>query len=52
MTYNVRKYVDIYEADKNAFYKDFAEAFEKLLELGIKAPGKVAAVCPMRGANL
>ena len=30
------KYVHLYAKDKNAFFKDFAAAFAKLLELGIQ----------------
>jgi catalase (peroxidase I) len=31
-----KKYVELYAKDKDVFYKDFAQAFGKLLELGVK----------------
>ncbi|KAL7751577.1 heme peroxidase [Sorochytrium milnesiophthora] len=31
-----KEYVELYARDKDVFYKDFAEAFAKLLELGVK----------------
>ena len=31
-----KKYVEIYARDKKLFYTDFAEAFQKLEELGTK----------------
>lgn len=31
-----RKYVELYAEDKDAFFKDFATAFGKLLDLGVK----------------
>ena len=30
-----KKYVDLYAQDKEIFYRDFADAFAKLLELGV-----------------
>ncbi|KAJ1851823.1 heme peroxidase [Coemansia sp. RSA 2703] len=33
-----RKYVEKYAADQDAFFVDFAKAFSKLLELGVKFP--------------
>jgi len=30
-----RKYVELYAKDEDAFFKDFAKAFSKLLELGV-----------------
>eukprot|EP00158_Paraphelidium_tribonemae_P004302 Partr_v1_DN26681_c0_g1_i2_m69304 putative cytochrome c peroxidase len=45
-----RKIVDIYASDKAAFFKDFSSAFGKLLELGIRSPGKVTGVCPMHSS--
>jgi cytochrome c peroxidase len=30
-----KKYVELYASDKDRFYKDFAAAFAKLLELGV-----------------
>eukprot|EP00298_Acanthocystis_sp_HF-20_P004093 c14430_g1_i2.p1 GENE.c14430_g1_i2~~c14430_g1_i2.p1 ORF type:complete len:337 (+),score=158.49 c14430_g1_i2:53-1063(+) len=33
-----RKYVDLYAKDEAAFFRDFASAFSKLLELGVKFP--------------
>ncbi|KAI8903312.1 heme peroxidase [Gorgonomyces haynaldii] len=33
-----KQYVDLYAADKEAFFKDFAIAFAKLLELGVNRP--------------
>ncbi|KAJ2538381.1 heme peroxidase, partial [Coemansia sp. RSA 1878] len=33
-----RKYVEKYAADQDAFFADFAPAFTKLLELGVKFP--------------
>jgi cytochrome c peroxidase len=32
-----RKYVEIYAADQDRFFEDFAKAFQKLEELGVKA---------------
>ncbi len=31
-----RKYVDLYAKDKDAFFKDFAAAYARLMELGCK----------------
>jgi cytochrome c peroxidase len=31
-----KKYVELYAKDQNAFFADFAKAFSKLLELGVK----------------
>jgi cytochrome c peroxidase len=33
-----RKHTDVYAKDEAAFFKDFASAFSKLLELGCKMP--------------
>lgn len=33
-----RKVVELYAKDENAFFKDFASAFSKLLELGVTFP--------------
>ena len=33
-----RKYVEIYAKDEDLFFKDFAKAFSKLLELGVAFP--------------
>jgi len=33
-----KKYVEIYANDQDAFFKDFALAFAKLLELGVEFP--------------
>lgn len=33
-----RKYVDLYAKDEEKFFEDFAAAFSKLLELGVKFP--------------
>ncbi|RUS18250.1 heme peroxidase, partial [Endogone sp. FLAS-F59071] len=30
-----RQYVELYAADKDTFFKDFAQAFNKLIELGV-----------------
>jgi cytochrome c peroxidase len=35
-----KKYVDLYAADEEAFFKDFASAFKKLMELGVFDSGK------------
>jgi len=35
-----RKYVVLYAADEALFFKDFAEAFGKLLELGVRFPAE------------
>ena len=32
------RYADLYAKDEEAFFKDFAAAFSKLLELGTKIP--------------
>lgn len=32
----LKKFVEIYASDKNRFFKDFASAFGKMLELGVK----------------
>lgn len=42
-----KKYVEMYAKDKQLFAKDFADAFARLLELGLRSPGKVTQVCPM-----
>jgi catalase (peroxidase I) len=39
-----KKYVDIYAKDKETFYKDFAAAFAKLTELGVRSLGKPVAI--------
>jgi len=39
-----KPYCELYAKDKNAFFNDFAKAFAKLLELGVK--GGVATGCP------
>jgi len=31
----LKKYVELYAKDEDAFFKDFAKAFSKLLELGV-----------------
>jgi cytochrome c peroxidase len=33
-----RKYVELYAKDEDVFFKDFAKAFSKLLELGVHFP--------------
>ena len=33
-----RKFVEIYSNDQERFFKDFASAYSKLLELGVKFP--------------
>ena len=33
-----KKYVELYSKDEDAFFKDFAKAFAKLLELGVPFP--------------
>jgi len=35
-----RKWVDKYADDEEAFFKDFAQAFSKLMELGVPFPKK------------
>jgi catalase (peroxidase I) len=30
-----KKYVDLYAQDKEVFYRDFSDAFAKLIELGV-----------------
>eukprot|EP00877_Chromochloris_zofingiensis_P009410 jgi/Chrzof1/4722/Cz14g23320.t1 len=40
---NFKKYVDLYAKDEEAFSKDFASAFAKLLELGVSFPQGTAA---------
>lgn len=35
---NLKKWVEIYAKDENRFFKDFAKAFAKLLELGVPFP--------------
>jgi cytochrome c peroxidase len=37
-----KKYVELYAKDANRFYKDFAKAFGKLLELGVPFPATKA----------
>ena len=34
----LRHFVEIYAKDEDAFFRDFAAAFSKLLELGISLP--------------
>ncbi|KAI3633779.1 hypothetical protein MIR68_008111 [Amoeboaphelidium protococcarum] len=43
-----KKYVEMYAKDKALFFKDFAAAYEKLLELGFKRPSGYVNVCPVR----
>ncbi|GLC44265.1 hypothetical protein PLESTB_000759000 [Pleodorina starrii] len=38
-----KKWVTLYAKDQDAFFKDFAVAFGKLMELGVPFPGKAAA---------
>lgn len=33
-----RKWVEIYAGDEERFFRDFARAFQKLLELGVEFP--------------
>jgi cytochrome c peroxidase len=33
-----KKYVEMYAKDQELFFKDFAKAFSKLLELGVAFP--------------
>ena len=33
-----KKYTQLYAEDKKVFFEDFAAAFSKLLELGVKRP--------------
>lgn len=40
----LRKFVDLYAKDENKFFEDFAPAFAKLMELGVKFPEGVQAV--------
>jgi catalase (peroxidase I) len=47
-----RKYAELYAKDKEVFFKDFAQAFGKLLALGVRRPGQVMPVCPMSGARV
>ena len=35
-----KKYVEMYVKDEDLFFKDFAKAFSKLLELGVPFPSK------------
>jgi len=35
-----KKYVQMYAKDEDLFFKDFAKAFAKLLELGVPFPSK------------
>lgn len=35
---NFKKYVELYAGDKDAFFRDFAIAFAKMLELGVNRP--------------
>ena len=35
-----KKYVEMYVKDEDLFFKDFAKAFAKLLELGVPFPSK------------
>lgn len=39
---NFRKYVELYVKDEEAFFKDFASAFQKLTENGVKFPAEVS----------
>lgn len=39
----LKQYVDLYAKDEEAFFKDFAAAFSKLMELGVPFPEKVTA---------
>jgi len=43
-----RPFVELYAKDKETFFKDFAVAFAKLLDLGVKRNG-MAAGCPFAG---
>lgn len=43
-----RKWVQAYAADKQLFFRDFSNAFSKLLHLGVKNPRAVVQVCPMK----
>lgn len=45
-----RPYVEIYAKDKNEFFKDFASAFGRMLELGTKGLGECPAM--KKGAKL
>lgn len=46
-----RKWVELYAADKETFFSDFAAAFAKLLELGIKRDSKTGQVLNMDNAK-
>jgi len=37
-----KKWVEVYAKDENKFFKDFASAFAKLLELGVPFPATKA----------
>ncbi|KAJ3406409.1 hypothetical protein CcCBS67573_g01073 [Chytriomyces confervae] len=44
-----KKYVQVYARDQDLFFADFADAFGRLLELGVVRDGReVAASCPAR----
>eukprot|EP00457_Paulinella_chromatophora_P010448 gb/GEZN01010552.1/.p1 GENE.gb/GEZN01010552.1/~~gb/GEZN01010552.1/.p1 ORF type:complete len:285 (+),score=54.82 gb/GEZN01010552.1/:34-888(+) len=40
------KWVKVYAKDKDAFFRDFSAAFARLLELGVKFPGRSGGGCP------
>ncbi|GAA5876845.1 hypothetical protein JCM8547_002406 [Rhodosporidiobolus lusitaniae] len=41
-----RKYVEIYAEDRDRFYKDFADVFAKLIELGVERDGTYDSAPP------
>lgn len=45
-----RKWVNAYAKDEDTFFKDFAAAFGKLLELGVPFPEPAAAASPVTKA--
>lgn len=42
-----RKYVELYAKDEKIWREDFAKAFSKLLELGVKFNGEQSSICKM-----
>lgn len=47
-----KSYAQQYAKDKQAFFKDFAQAFSKLLALGVRQPGPVVKVSPKLSSSM
>jgi hypothetical protein len=46
-----KKYVQLYAKDEKVFFQDFAAAFSKLLELGVKFPASSASTSSASGSS-